>query len=83
MNDRKIEVGIIKAMLIWKKSPHRVARRLRQSEVNIFLPSIFLSFEWFCINFFGCGSSALGVTCEFFGSMTNSKTCHPYGVLIA
>jgi hypothetical protein len=39
MNDKKIEAGIIKAMLTWRKEP---AKR-----VNIFLPSIFLSFECF------------------------------------
>jgi hypothetical protein len=38
MRDRKIEFGNIKAMLTWSK----------EQAVNIFLPSIFLSFECFC-----------------------------------
>jgi len=43
-----MEFGIIKAMLtVEQRAPHRVARRLRQSGVNIFLPSIFLSFVRF------------------------------------
>jgi len=39
-----------------QRAPHRVARRLRQSGVNIFLPSIFLSFECFCGMLLPCRS---------------------------
>jgi hypothetical protein len=41
MKDRKIELGTI-------KDNARLEEKAPQSEVNIFLPSIFLSFECFC-----------------------------------
>jgi len=45
-----MELGIIKTMLtVEQQALHRVARRLQQRGVNIFLPSIFLSFE--CLGF--------------------------------